>query len=294
MNKVLLVLLMIALLACGKKKGSNTWVETNTDGTPTTDEPKKTGEKPEDLVIDGRIITCGSAGKGCYEDSIAIGAREATTPSGKKIVFGKNSLGVDLWTEKDGKKILKADGSDQWQLRLNPDGKNYSGITFENRDRIAGRVCPPNVYMNDADKFSLNRCLYYDAADGDAITLNASGTSQQDLGSIGLGPWNATDATPRWYVGNVETCAKEGMRLSTAFEAALPTPADFSATNYPTADGTPIFGNGKGVPNTNAQGYFNWTATSDRNHADYYVVWRNAQIADQSYAYTHKVRCVIP
>lgn len=291
MGKVLPWLLLAALFACGKKKHSveATWTQ-NPDGSSTG----TVGKNPDEIIIDGRAIQCGGPNKSCYDDSIAIGAREATTPSGKKIVFGKNGLGVELWTEKDGNKILQANGLDQWQMRLNPNGKSYSDISFESKNLIAGRACPPNVYMNDNDKFSPNHCLYYDAGESEVVTLDAAGTSQQTLGSIGLGAWNAIDASPRWYVGNVETCAKEGMRLPTAFETALPTPADFSTTIFPTADGVPTFGDGKGVPNLNDQGYFNWTATADRGHTSSYAVWRKVEFASQSYSYTHKIRCVIP
>jgi len=124
--------------------------------------------------------TCGGTGDSCYDDAEAMAEGTTQTPSGKELELYTNALGVTLWKEKDGNRILNACGMDVWQKKLIPNGRKHSSEDFTDIDLIDGIAMPESVFY-DADAPDGNThpatdtasdfenedmCLYYtDSAD---------------------------------------------------------------------------------------------------------------------------------
>lgn len=264
--------------------------EKNREFTPDTSAEDATAE--EATVEEATVPICGGASDSCYTNQAALTARNAVTPLGKKLTLIQTSAKADIWVEKDGTKVLKADGFDNWQMKLNIDGKGFSVDYFTSPATLAGRVCPPNVYIDDANKFATNSCMYYDDAKTPEADLNAAGSSQTNLGAIGLGVWSDyTGTVARWYTGNIEPCAVKGMRLPTIFETSIKKPIDPAAANFPIADGTPVWAETLGIPNV---GNYKWTATAAKDNTGYYVTWMENIFVNQHITFEKSARCVLP
>lgn len=224
---------------------------------------------------------CGGAADYCYDDNDAKTAGFARTPTGKMLKYVTTSFGASVWKEKNGDRLLAANGSDAWSMQLNPDGKASSGIPMTSWDQIAGRACPTNVYENDGNKFVTGKCLYY--VDMGYHSLSEAGTTQT-LPTMGLGSWS----TPAWYAGNIKACGERGMRLPTVYET---TATDTVDPEYPVSDGSPAFALANGVPiNTVA-----WTATTASSPGEAYI---SVDSYGMSMGYTasmsQNTRCVFP
>lgn len=237
-------------------------------------------------------MTCGGAGDGCYDDAAAIAAGSITTPSGKSLVYVLASTGFYVWKDASSSKILRANGMDEWAMKLNIDGKGQmaAGNEFTSYTSLVGRKCPPNVYLDDSNRATTDNCLYY-TSEASAQGLDAAGTSQTAAATLGLGTWN-TYSGARWYIGNIKTCGNKGMRLPTMFETATTKTTD---SYYPTvADGSRTFaGATNGIP-SHASGN-TWTATASGPFQSDYWYWNGASTAATNYYYTsYYVRCVLP
>ncbi len=235
--------------------------------------------------------SCGGPGDSCYENTAAMAAGALTTPLGKSIVYVDNGNGLMVWKDSGSSRILRANGLDEWAMKLNLDGKGFQGVGNEFTDytSLEGRKCPPSVYIDDNDRVSANKCLYYSvgyAAQG----LNAAGTSQVTASSIGLGTWpNYNGGQARWYVGNIKTCSDMGMRLPTVFETTTTT----TTNDYYPNDATPTFaGASNGIP-SHASGY-TWTATPVAVGTLYYWRWSGPSVANYQYSNSHYIRCALP
>lgn len=243
------------------------------------------------------LALCGGSNDSCYNNLGAIADNLATTPSGKALeyVFADGNSGFKVWKEQGGNRILRANGLDEWAEALNLNGKGLSGVDFVDTNIgstntiIEGRVCPPNVYIDDSNKFSTNNCVYYTPRYA-AQRLDAAGTSQTLSGSIGLSSWS----TPRWYVGNIETCSSKGMRLPALFELALESSGSCGSL-APQSDGTPIFAESSGVPV--ALTAYVWSASSGTDNTGRFCASSGggygSNRADYSYAHVN-VRCLLP
>ena len=213
---------------------------------------------------------CGASGNGCYDNSTATSAGHACLSDGEQIdyVYANGSSGFQVWQQHNSpNSILHASGlwasSADWQQSLNGSGKGFSGTSFTVISSLAGRACPspvssglPSVYINDSNKVATGYCLYYDGGDA-SEPLNSAGTSQTVSGQIGMNNWsNYNGGAAVWYVGNIQTCASEGMRLPTIFETQTTTT---SSPYYPT-DASPTFAQSNGVPSYIAN---TWTASAN-------------------------------
>ena len=102
----------------------------------------------------------------CYTDAQgrAIGS-ERQGPDGTILTLVMGASGFKIWKEKDGTRILNATGliANGWQKELTRAGTGFSETNFTVSSNIAGRVCPPNVFLSHSNMTAENRCLYYDA-----------------------------------------------------------------------------------------------------------------------------------
>ncbi|NDE17976.1 hypothetical protein EBZ80_23925, partial [bacterium] len=241
------------------------------------------------------VPTCGTIGRGCYDDEGTLAGGRALLPGGKEIELVATGNNFSVWREKNGTRILRATGlwsSDaDWQKTLVRKGNGFSATDFTTIANIAGRVCPTRVFLDHANMVASGQCLYYDA--GNPAELLASGIFQSGVESedyltgwdseASLGP--AGNPTNRsWYEGNIKTCADKGMRLPTMYETTVPSFAD-------TMPGEPnITLDGIGVP-SHPSG-FTWTATPNAGATYYFWMWsgQSTGVHDSNYF----VRCVIP
>lgn len=225
-----------------------------------------------------------------YNNTAAMSAGAATTASGKSL-----TLTNGVWVESgSGTRVLAADGSDQWAMRLNPDGRSYSNQLLD-KANVAGRVCPSNVFV-PGNLVATERCLYYDAGNT-AQRLDAPAndgvTVQNTLNAIRLGNWNSSGSGngsgPSWYEGNLQTCAAKGMRLPTLYETTasdpgISKPIDASV-NFATLS--------TGVPSVGSS--LTWTASASTNQSQRYWSWSmNNTPSISHFNEGNAVRCVVP
>jgi hypothetical protein len=250
------------------------------------------------------ITICGAAGNGCYDNATAIAAGVAKTDNGKMLtyVYANGSSGFKVWKDQSSNRILRANGLDQWAQNLNINGKGLSGTDFIDPNlgtastRIEGRVCPPNVYIDDSNKFTSGNCLYYTPTNPQQ-TLNAAGTSQTIDGQIGITGW-----IKLWYAGNIQTCSSKGMRPSTIFETSYYYDPATSAS-FPFADGTPVWAHttSSGVPQDPLVS-LTWTASGRQEVFGHYLLFScfnycttmNTVVSSNMYYSSYYVRCVLP
>jgi hypothetical protein len=234
---------------------------------------------------------CGDAGNSCYNDKDSMNAGFVATVSKKALVTVALASGQKIWKEFGGNRLLKASGSDEWQMQLNADGNSFAATPYTNIQGLAGRVCPPNVYLNAANRFANDSCLYYDAGNA-AQPLHAAGVSQTDINQMGLQSWqNYNGGAAKWYVGNIRTCAVKGMRLPALYETTSCNSID--KQYLPLADGTPVFALAAGVPEVPGAEY-TWSASTAMAGADNYFSYGLNKWAGYIYSYSYAVRCVLP
>lgn len=223
---------------------------------------------------------CGGPGNGCYSDAAALFAGVAVTPLNKTLEYvdtdGAGAGTFKVWKEVGSTRVLRATGMDEWAKNLNTNGKGQTAVDFTDANigttsrLIAGRVCPPNVYIDDSNKFTTGNCVYY----------------TPPYGQLSQG---ANHLTNVWYYANLATCSSKGMRLPTIFET---TTTNTSYATYPKGDGSPIFAQSNGVPTSS----WTWTATSSTNWMQHYILWNGTSTGDlinwQWNGYS--IKCVLP
>jgi hypothetical protein len=255
---------------------------------------------------------CGSAGNSCYSTNpngtasaagvAAIAAGCAQTPLGKKLTLVSGNGTFKVWKEATGTRILHSTGLDEWQQAIAIDGRSFTGDASTATllvTNIAGRACPKNVFISTTSKVATGRCVYYDQGTLN-VTLNAAGTSQTDINTLGLPLWNTSGTgngtAGSWYEGNIKLCALKAMRLPTLYEGKLPMAINFVGNTYPT-DSTPAPSTNditNGVPSLNDANGLTFTASAliEATH----VYWGyDVTLIDQA-TYTnsiHDVRCVV-
>lgn len=243
------------------------------------------------LTVNG--VTCGGTlADNCYSGTNSAAARAAglaTTPLGKQVVWTVGGL----WVEKNGTRILKADGTDSWALQLALDGRSYTPIPMVySPSTIAGRVCPTNVFT-PGNFTTTNTCLYYDAGTPSAMYPGSGSTWDQSTpGSINVGAWSAVSSgngsTASWYEGNIQTCATKGMRLPTLYE----TQASMPGTNLP-SDANPVFSSAaNGVPPVSGGLTYTASAYYNGSYITHYWTWSGTSYGGNNTA--QAVRCVVP
>jgi hypothetical protein len=214
--------------------------------------------------------------------------------------YAIGSSGFKIWKEKDGTKILNATGlvANGWQLQLTRAGTAFSATDFTNGANIAGRVCPPNVFLSHSNMTATNRCLYYDAGNT-AQRLDAACTAGNCAveASDWLRLWDKA-ATGRgynssYYEGNIKTCADKGMRLPVMYETTMTKPNMYLPDGDSGVNPTWAGGINNGVPSGPS---WTWTASVYNYYDDSanYYAWWNVSTIGPAYDGTYSIRCVLP
>ncbi len=233
-------------------------------------------------------------GADCYQAGAAMTSGLAYTGSGKllRLVSG-------VWVQANGNNVLRVDGSDNWHLALNANGRSFSASYLDKTVAdLAGRVCPTNVYVDDGNKVATGRCVYYDQNNPeqrlDATAYNGV-TNQTTPGSYRLGSWNTAaggnGTGASWYEGNIQTCANKGMRLPLLYETTAANPG----SNKPTDPASPSWSTiTTGVPALGGGYSSTWTSSAYSGDTAYYWYWSDTVASSSPNGYTGSVRCVVP
>jgi hypothetical protein len=258
--------------------------------------------------VTASATTAGNCSGNCFDDAAAKALGIAIGPGGATIEYIKSNSSCSgescfyLWKERNGNRILAASGnaSDGWQKTLNRSGVGFSANDLTDAaviEDIAGRVCPPNVFLDYDNMTATGRCLYYDAGNA-AQTLDAAGTTGTEAEDW-LQNWDRA-ATGRgtgssYYEGNIQTCANKGMRLPTMYETTMTKPSSW----LPTGDGLvsdPTWaGNIDGIPNHTSTTGYTWTASAGTYHtSDYWRLPGTGGCGGTKYYNSCSVRCVLP
>lgn len=219
---------------------------------------------------------CGAEGDSCYENNEAMTLGIATTPSGKALeyVFANGSDGFKIWKEQGGDRILRANGLDEWALELNSSGKGFINTEFTNHKVgtdttiIAGRVCPPNVYIDDSNKFTTGNCLYYSPTFREAPGHNPT--------------------AHEWFRTNFSTCSEKQMRAPVLYET---TATGITQFYEDLLGGAPVYAGDKGVPSGGGQA---WSATSYGQNWFQYWWWNGSSSDISTTAEEKNMICVLP
>ena len=237
-----------------------------------------------------------------YAQDLPIGTeRKGPLDVVMTLQYANGTDGFKIWKEKSGTKILNATGlvSNGWQKTLNRVGNALSASDFTTSANIAGRVCPPNVFVNHDLMTAADRCLYFDS--GSSVQrLDAAGTSTSET-SDWLQDWNrpltGRGSSSSFYEGNIKTCADKGMRLPTLYETQISEAMAKASTMgspgeyLPTGDSiTPVWAENKGVP-TNSM---NWTATAHMQDSSNFWNWYGTGGGNSSFSDSISARCVVP
>ncbi len=251
----------------------------------------------------------------CYSGAQDLAIGEARLgPGGATMViqYANGDSGFKVWKEKDGSRILNASGdvTKGWQQKLNRKGLGFSGTDLTSSEHIAGRVCPPNVFLDHSSMTAGGRCMYYDSGKDSghlASTCVDSQLNEVDLNLCTgveaedyLADWNRVNSgrgiSASYYEGNIKVCADRGMRLPTVYELAT----TGTTTNLPTGDGlstAPSWaGTANGVPmipNTLNM----WTASASPPNSGTYFIWNGTAVDKDVYTaanVAYGIRCVLP
>jgi len=233
-----------------------------------------------------------------------------------QLIFANGVDGFKIWREKNGDRILNATGilANGWQKNLTRNGTAFTNSDFTSMSSIAGRVCPPNVFLNYTQMKAEKRCLYFDQGSTILWTLDQA---HPDLsGNVGnlesedwLRNWNQADTgrtdDSSYYEGNIKNCADKGMRLPTIYETSTSGPTSNNNQSVPTGDsiGSPIWaGNTRGVPAFGGSFDWTWTASAFKysSGTKSYWMWSGTGVignGDYNYVFQAQrtyVRCVLP
>ena len=247
----------------------------------TSGSASKSWEIPNPLA--GVKYMCGQKDNDCYHyvdnnTNLKEGKDIIYTHTGKMIRYATNKNGMSYFKEEAGDRILRSNGKDDWQRKLQIDGNGPSSDYFINVDDIAGRVCPSLVYIDDSkeeNKASTGNCLYFH--DVNASVESPSNFFELELKSL---------SSKSWYAVYIKDCGDKGMRLPTLFETKSSTPP---SNLLP--DETTTWNKELGVPSATII-HHSLTATS-YTAPTWYWGWRS-DIYNAEFRPTVNIRCVIP
>jgi hypothetical protein len=216
--------------------------------------------------LDWNWVVCGQPGNGCYDNAQAMADGRAKLIDGRKVILDRlSSEGADafkVWREKTGDRILSSTGvwesDNDWQKFMGQFGYFYDEEVVGRNAylhvtgggvAIAGRVCPPNVFLNHQNMMAEGRCLYYNVGlepSADQVLTSFSPEESNFIPFFGKEGLSGQGASTSYYEGNRKSC--NYFRLPTIYEtqvSQIPSGLDF----LPTGDGiTPVWAGEKGVP----------------------------------------------
>ncbi|MFM8313461.1 MAG: hypothetical protein ACKOA8_04185, partial [Deltaproteobacteria bacterium] len=233
---------------------------------------------------------------------LAVGT-ERQGPDNVLMKLTLNASGFKIWKEKCGEKILNATGlvSHGWQKALDRAGTEFEGFltSVSVIEQVAGRVCPPPVFLKHTQMTVENRCLYFDNGNA-AQNLNAAnGIEAIDWLNFWNTPLTGRGALLSYYEGNIKVCADKSMRLPTMYETTMDKPASLptgdQSTNGGSLTAAPIWaGSLNGVPDN---GTWTWTASAyfDPYYSNGYWQWNGTSSSGTGLAESpYPIRCVLP
>ncbi len=146
-----------------------------------------------------------------------------------------------IWKEKGGSKILNATGlfqrANDWQKKLAPSGlSSLEDFYLFKSGEIAGRRCPPNVFMGFQKMLATKQCLYFSKGISLTLANEPGSTILQKWAALGglsgneASSGRGTDAS--YYEMNLTPCSEMGMRMPVAYETSMKKPPGI-AQNQP-------------------------------------------------------------
>lgn len=256
-------------------------------------------DRPNDCYFEGSSPN--------YVQDLAIGT-ERQGPDNKTLTlqFANGTSGFKIWKEKGGNRILNASGQviHGWQKQLTRPGTAFNATDFTAGSSIAGRVCPPNVFLSFENMTATGRCVYYDPSNGAQALDRDSGIVGEDRLVAWDNSASGRGVSASYYEGNIKTCADKGMRLPTIYETEANNP---NYSGMPNGDSiTPTFALENGVPSHNTEEYISsWTASAfvgddPIDPTNNFFVWTwdmpvgGSRLHNQGEPDLSGIRCVLP
>ncbi|NBV49962.1 hypothetical protein EBR03_01535 [bacterium] len=256
------------------------------------------------------LVRCGEPGNGCYDNLRAMQEGKAKLSDGTQIELVSAAGAFKVWKKAGENLIMNASGvwspENNWQRKLNRDGKSFSDFYLTETDikGLAGRACPPAVFLNHDNMVAKGRCLYFDAGNqkqGLSILGRPSGLESIDW----LSDWSS-QSTGRgpdssYFEGNVKVCADKGMRLPVIYETTV-NGAFTKQQGWAPPSGDPglnvAWAELNGVPSFEG---WTWTATAYQvpapadGYRNYFRRWSSDQAGvETSIMDNGSIRCVLP
>ncbi|NBX92346.1 MAG: hypothetical protein EB078_04660 [Proteobacteria bacterium] len=216
-----------------------------------------------------------------------------------------------VWKEKNGLRILNSSGlaASGWQKKLEKTGTSFSDNFLTESQiigRLAGRVCPPNVFLSYDNMATSGRCLYYDSGNTPQTLTFNWGIDGIDMLYDWSRPTTGRGELSSYYEGNIKVCADKGMRLPVVYETSVAanyytdTGQLMNANAWKAPAGDPSFAvtwaGPRGVP-PGPEGW-TWTAsaqTDGTSYQQYFRRWfRDKAGIENSSVGSSSIRCVLP
>jgi hypothetical protein len=252
-------------------------------------------------------VVCGQLGNGCYANLRAMQKGRASLPDGTQIELVSAAGAFKVWKEKNGSRLLNAAGiwtnENNWQKRLTRNGLAFSDDYLIEPTLIrglAGRVCPPNVFLSRDNMVAEGRCLYFDGGNQlQALSYYYGPDFQEatDWLRDSTSPTSGRGSSSSYFEGNIKTCADKGMRLPVIYETTINGAyAKQKGWMLPSGESNlnVVWAEQNGVPSF--QGW-TWTSTAigtENNYYQYYRRWYWDETGIENASFKGYVRCVLP
>lgn len=252
---------------------------------------------------------CGQVGSGCYDNPQLMTAGKARLVDGTDIELVPAAGQFKVWKEKNGNRILNATGlwssNEDWQALLDRKGTSFTDQDLTQVEMIAGRVCPPNVFLNHNNMTATGLCLYYDEG-SEPQTLDLAKASGGLEGEDYLQDWHIPTSgrgeQASYYEGNIKNCADKGMRLPVLYETQSSQPNTLYYQPYginpvwPIANGVPaLIATNTWTASAHSGGF--WGPIGLRHYTFHFWTWSNEvqhSIQNLESSFNASVRCVLP
>jgi len=235
----------------------------------------------------------------------------AKLPDGTPIELTSAAGAFKVWKEKNGIRILNSSGLAilVWQKKLEKCGINVSENYLTEPQfisRLAGRVCPPTVFLSYDEMTISGRCLYFDSGTPAQSLTHNWGRDAIDMLYDWTNPNTGRGPLSSYYEGNIKICADRGMRLPVIYETSLEPSyrtdqgVEMNTNSWTAPTGDPSFtvtwAGPRGVP-PGPEGW-TWTAsgyqTPSSGYTQYFRRWFWNQASIENSSLQSAVRCVVP